>query len=620
MKSKTVAAGIAGGIWGGVVVGAGEALAAWLHGHGAGELPAFAWAAIAYGLAGAGVGLAAGLAAVPLRTGAFGLGLGGAIAGLGFVVLRFRIIRDVLLEQVPHGIVPVLGQGVAAVAAAAVAAAIWYRLRPVDGRRPWFARPPVSALVVVVVAGAWAGVARVASTPPREAAPSARAAAPDGAPNVVLIAVDTLRADHLSCYGHAANRTPAIDALAADGVRFARAFAQASWTRPSMATILTGLYPSSHGAVHKADALPDRVDTLAELLAAGGYYATAFVDNVNIAPTFNFQQGFAEYHYLAPALLFGASDPAAQLALYSGLRLVRERFLTRRVDVHHYYRPAEEVTAAAVRWLDAPGGRERPFFLFVHYMDPHDPYFVHPFDGEGYARVAHPNPAPAERDRYRGLYDGEIAYLDEHLGGLVRALRDRDLYDDALIVLTADHGEEFHEHGGWWHGTTLYDEQTHVPLVVKAPRGARAGTVVSGLVTSLDIVPTVLAEAGIAIPATLPGRPLLARDGGASGHERVFAEEDFEGNVLQAVRTPQWKLITANAGNPRGLRPEELYDVGRDPGETTDVAASADATREELRAALGRAVVEARAEAGAGAQGAIDTATSERLRALGYTQ
>jgi arylsulfatase A-like enzyme len=431
--------------------------------------------------------------------------------------------------------------------------------------------------------------------------------------------VDTLRADHLSCYGSTAVKTPHIDALAADGLRWVNTFSQASWTRPSVATILTGLYPSSHGAVHKADRLPDRVDTLAEVLGRAGYHTVGFADNANISQAFNFQQGFDEYHYLAPDFFFAASEPAAQLALYSGLRLVRERFLARSVDVHHYYQPAEVVTAEVRGWLDRSGSAA-PFFLFAHYMDPHDPYFVHPFNGEGYARVAHPNPPPALAERLHHLYEGEVAYLDEHLGVLFDDLKRRGLYDRTLLVLTADHGEEFREHGGWWHGTTLYDEQIHVPLIVK-PAGAHAlAQVRDELATSLDIAPTIVAAAHAKPPAAMQGHVLPLDGGAAPARESTFAEEDLEGNVLQAVRTRAWKLVTANQGNPRGLAPEELYELPRDPGEHQNVIASAPVEADRMRAALGRSVLEAREHGGASEQIGMDPATKARLKALGYTQ
>ena len=630
-RTRALGAGLAGGLVAGASLGAAEALAAWVHAHAPGELPALGWALVAYGAVGAGLGLGAGVIAAVLGTDGFALALAGVGASLAFAVARFRVVRDVFLEQVPRGPLALIVQLGALIAVAAIAFALWRALRGADARRAALTHPGVAAVVVALLAAAWAGGAQLGPAPAPAPLPR-RAAAPGGAPNVVLIMVDTLRADHLSCYGSTAVKTPHIDALAADGTRWANAFAQASWTRPSVATILTGLYPSSHGAVHKADRLPERVDTLAERLRAIGYRTVGFADNANISQAFNFQQGFDEYRYLEPDFFFGASEPASQLALYSGLRLVRERFLAHSVDVHQYYQPAEVVTAEVRRWLDRGAG-EQPFFLFVHYMDPHDPYFAHPFNGEGYARVAHPNPPPALAERLHRLYEGEVAYLDEHLGVLFDDLRRRGLYGRTLVVLTADHGEEFHEHGGWWHGTTLYDEQIHVPLIVKPP-GAHgpgptggagpiggAGRVFEELATSLDIAPTILAAAGLTVPKTLPGHALPLDGGAAPARESTFAEEDLEGNVLQAVRTREWKLITANEGNPRGLAPEELYDLPHDPGERQNVVASAPGdAADRMRAALGRSVLEARQHGGASEQAGVDAATRARLKALGYIQ
>jgi len=621
-RTRALGAGLAGGLVAGAAVGAAEALAVWGHAHGPGELPALGWALAAYGTVGAGLGLGGGVLAAVVGTDGFGLALAGVGTALAFAVARFRVIRDVLLEQVPRGLVPLVVQVGALALAALAAVLLWRALRGADERRAALTRPGAAALVVALLVAAWAGGTSTIPAPGPAPAPP-RAAAPAGAPNVVLVMVDTLRADHLSCYGSTAVRTPHIDALAADGMRWANTFAQASWTRPSVATILTGLYPSSHGAMHKADRLPDRVDTLAEVLGRGGYHTVGFADNANISEAFNFQQGFDEYRYLAPDLFFGASEAAAQLALYSGLRLVRERFAARSVDVHHYYQPAEVVTAAVRGWLDRSAGAE-PFFLFAHYMDPHDPYCAHPFDGECRARVANPNPPPALAEKLHHLYAGEVAYLDEHLGVLFDDLKRRGLYDRTLVVLTSDHGEEFHEHGGWWHGTTLYDEQIHVPLIVKPPGADRlppageAGRVLDELATSLDIAPTIIAAAHLAPLAAMQGHALPLDGGAAAARQSTFAEEDLEGNVLRAVRTREWKLITANAGNPRGLAPEELYDLPHDPGEHRNEVASAPAEAEKMRAELGKSVLEARAHAGGAEPGQMDPATRERLEALGY--
>ena len=621
-RTRALGAGVAGGLVAGAAVGAAEALAAWVHLHGPGELPALGWALVAYGAVGAVHGLSFGVIAALLGTDGFALAFAGEAAALAFLVARFRIIRDVFLEQVPRGPLPLLVQVGALIAVAAIAFAVWRALRGADERRSPLTRPGIAAVVLALLAAAWAGGAQLAHAPAPAPSPP-RAAAPAGAPNVVLIMVDTLRADHLSCYGSAAVKTPHIDTLAADGLRWVNTFSQASWTRPSVATVQTGLYPSSHGAVHKADRLPDRVDTLAEVLGRAGYHTVGFADNANVSQAFNFQQGFDEYHYLAPDFFFAASEPAAQLALYSGLRLVRERFLAHYVDVHHYYQPAEVVTAEVRRWLDR-GARDEPFFLFAHYMDPHDPYCAHPFDGECRARVANPNPPPALAEKLHHLYAGEVAYLDEHLGVLFDDLKRRGLYDRTLVVLTSDHGEEFHEHGGWWHGTTLYDEQIHVPLIVKPPGADRlppageAGRVLDELATSLDIAPTIIAAAHLAPLAAMQGHALPLDGGAAAARQSTFAEEDLEGNVLRAVRTREWKLITANAGNPRGLAPEELYDLPHDPGEHRNEVASAPAEAEKMRAELGKSVLEARAHAGGAEPGQMDPATRERLEALGY--
>src|SRR4029450_5527686 len=187
-----------------------------------------------------------------------------------------------------------------------------------------------------------------------------------------------------------------------------------------------------------------------------------------------------------------------------------------------------------------------------------------------------------------------------------------------MSVLTAAHGEEFPEHGGCWHGTTLYDEQIHVPLILKPPHGGAQGRVVEELTTSLDIAPTILKTASVAVPPVMRGHALPLDGAPAPTPESVFSEEDLEATVLQSVRTPVSKLITANPGNPRGLQPEELYDVKTDPREQQRLVAKETWLVEEMRAALGRSYLEARAHAGAGAQTDVDSVTKDRLRALGY--
>jgi arylsulfatase A-like enzyme len=407
-----------------------------------------------------------------------------------------------------------------------------------------------------------------------------------GKPNIILIVVDTLRADSVEPFGPTPGTTPAFARFAADGVAFTRAYAQSSWTRPSIASILTAQYPSAHGAVHKMDFLPDRAHTMAEALRPAGYWTAAFVNNINVAPVFNFQQGFDEFVYLEPSFYFGATESATKLAIYKGLRVARERLFAHRMYFYNYYQDAEVVNTRVKAWLaEKP---PEPFFLLMHYMEPHDPYFEHPYNGKGVARVLTPNPAPERADELRGLYAGAVRYLDEHLGGLFDHLRQSGVYDRSTIVMTADHGEEFQDHGGWWHGTTLYEEGIHVPLVIKRPSEPLRGQRRNDAVRSVDIAPTLMAASGLPAPPSFMGRDLFT--GTVTGP--LVAEEDLEGNQLASIYVDGWKLITANAGNPRGLATEELYNLDADPKERRNLAGEAKEKVAQLRGELQRMLAE----------------------------
>lgn len=544
------------------------------------------------------------------------------VAGMAFGLGAFRVRRDVFEEQLrwtsPSGLGVLLG---CAVAAGLLYVALSFALRFLVARKPfavmlraWGSPAVVGALVAVV------GLTTVLIGQPAEAEGARhRVPAPAGAGNVLVIVVDTLRADHLPGYGYAAGRTPNLDAFADDAIRFDQAFANASWTRPSFASIMTGRYPSSHSVMGKSDALPGDLVTMSEAFADAGWHTAGWATNYNVAPYYSFDQGFDEYHYLEPEFVLGADDSAAKLLL---VQFLRQRIESMREAAlggaprGSVYRDAETVNGELTRWLErAPAS---PWLMFVGYMDPHDPYYEHPGTSGGYSRAAHQTPSLEDADRLRRLYDGEITYWDEQFGRLVADLRARGLYDDLTIVITSDHGEEFGEHGGFWHGTTLYDEQVRVPLYVKLPRARRAGTVVRHWVQSVDIMPTLLREAGIAIPAGVQGGSLF------EGTERVYAEESHEGNVLEAVRerrgTDELKLITANAGNPRGLPERELFRVDLDPGETNDLAASDAASLEHADLALRASRMRAAQGAVAGEEVEVDEAERARLCALGYLQ
>jgi arylsulfatase A-like enzyme len=436
--------------------------------------------------------------------------------------------------------------------------------------------------------------------------------------NILVIVIDTLRADHLPAYGYESGHTPNLDRFADDAIRFDQAFTNSSWTRPSFASILTGRLPSSHGVMAKSDALPDALTTLPEALKAKGYATGGYATNFNVAPYFNFHQGFDSYVFLEPEFVLGADDASAKLLLMQFVRQRIEKLRAARGDVlpGTAYQDAATVNAAVTGWIDAQPSA--PWFLFVGYMDPHDPYFAHPYDGSGYARAAHQHPDPSEAPALTKLYDGEISYWDAEFGKLVEQLEERGLYEDMTIVVTSDHGEEFNEHGGFWHGTTLYDEQVRVPLFVKLPQSRRGGSVVRHWVQSIDLMPTVLKLAEVEVPEGVQGGDFFV------GTDVVYAEESHEGNVLESVRhlegTDEHKLITANQGNPRGLQPVELYRVDLDPGEQEDLAGS---SPEQVRAAT-KALLEQRARAQQDAVAADSVALDEdvaaHLEAIGYME
>lgn len=629
-RLRGLTVGASAGLVAGMIVGVAEGAVIVADGGGRVGFGVMAYGAVAYGifcaLGGAAFGLASAWVgrlmqreAVP-EPQAFGRLAALMVAAIGFGLAAFRIRRDVFHEEIGWKSKEMLLVAAGcALAAAAIYFGVSIALRAWSSRRAgaFLLRAWGSpALVAVVVAGV-VGVAT--AMPPSHGSDASRGAAPDGAPNVLVIVVDTLRADHLPAYGYEGGRTPNLDRFAQDAVRYEQAFANASWTRPSFASILTGRYASSHGVMGKPDSLPDDAVTLPEALREGGYETAAFVTNFNVGPYFNFQQGFDEYAFLEPEFVLGADDSAAKLLLVQTMRQVIEGVRAARgaVEPGTAYQDAETVNRHLVSWLER-GRRQRPFFLFVGYMDPHDPYFPHPYDGTGYARAAHQRPDPSEAPRLRELYDGEITYWDEHFGRLMDELRRRGLYDDMMIVVTSDHGEEFAEHGGFWHGTTLYDEQLHVPLFVKYPRGERGGTSEARWVQSVDIMPSVLAAAGLPAVAGVQGHVF------EQSAAVVFAEESHEGNVLTSVRERResgaFKIITANEGNPRGLAAVELYAVDDDPGEQANVADSrADdlrgitVTLEEAR----RLAAEGRLESGSVD---MDEDTRRQLCALGYIE
>lgn len=363
-------------------------------------------------------------------------------------------------------------------------------------------------------------------------------------PDVFLITIDTLRADHVGCYGYDQVRTPALDSLGKDGIRFAQAFTPSPITNTAHTTILTGLLPSSHGVTDFAVPLASNHATWAELLKKKGYRTAAFIgavilDSKTLAPGldrgFDFYDNFPE-------------NPKT-----------KERW--GRVE-----RRAGEVLQHAQQWLTAhPAG---PHFVWVHLYDPHDPYEP---------------PAPYSETYKDRLYDGEIAYTDSVVGQFLAYLKKQGWYDRSLLIVTGDHGEGLGEHKEETHGIFLYDSTTHVPLLLKMPRQSDASKVVDAQVRTTDILPTVLDLLGIAPPSQLDGSSLKALVQDKEDKARTaFGETDyplrFGWAPLRSVRAEGFKFIEA----PR----PELYDLKTDPKELTNSYASSKATVEKFRAAL----------------------------------
>jgi uncharacterized protein (TIRG00374 family) len=646
--ARGLSIGFGAGLLGGALLGLGEAAVVLASSGGAAETSVLAYGGVAYGLMCGAGGAVTGLAlawsgrwmkreavAEPL---AFARLCGLVLAAPAFAITAFRVRRDLFDEQ----LVWKSAQGLGVTAACALAALVLYLVVATALRRltrarvgAWLLRPwgtpalVAAALGAVTAASLGPGAAAVAEDGnPRSGNPAvaARPPAPAQAGPVIVLVVDTLRADHLPAYGYEEGHTPNLDAFAREAVRFERAYANASWTRPSFATILTGSYVSRHQTMSKSASLPEALVTLPEALAQAGFVTAGVVTNYNVAPFFRFDQGFDRYRYLEPAFVLGANDTAAKLLFIQFARQQIEKVEERMSGPQpgRAYRDAAEVNRAIAAELDRMP-QDRPFFLFAGYMDPHDPYFPHAdtprgnVGGVAFSRAANQTPDPAVAPRLRALYDGEITYWDRHFGALLDDLRRRGLYDRATIIVTSDHGEEFGEHGGFWHGTTLYDEQVHVPLFVKLPMGQFGGTTRREWVQHVDLMPTILRLSGVESPAGVQGHDVFDR---SVSRDEVFAEESHEGNVLRSLRVrrgaSELKLITANEGNPRGLETTELYRVDIDPRERVNLADELPWEREHVAGRL----VGAGDRASAGRVEREDVALrgedAARLRALGY--
>ena len=634
----TLAAGGLAGLIAGAAIGLMESGWLWRTLDGLGDSGLFFWSTVVYGLIFAAVGKGVALALIflyllfdrfPPARWSYALSFAGAFLAGGLVIGLFRLRRDLFDGFMPD-LASLIKFGLALGVVTLVIGAILLLLASPVLKR-FSGRPAMVLGAGVALYALLLGVAAVVGAvarPGDDQVPFAPAKTATG-PNIILIAVDTLRADYLKAYDPTIEtNTPNLDAFIQDSVLFQHAFSQASWTKASFGSIFSGMYPECHTAVTKTASLPPDVETVAELLQAGGYYTQGFANNPNIAALFGYDQGFVNYVDLKKSLHFGATPAASTLSLYDVLIKVRETVkdrLKRPIIVTDYYQPAPVVKDAALDFLDsAERPKDVPFFLFTHYMDPHDPFMEPETRVGGYGRKRLGNDIDPEiyLERMRRAYIGEIEYLDAALGEFFDGLKERGLYEDALIVITADHGEEFHEHGGWWHGQTLFDEQTHIPYIMKLPGKARAGEVNTHLARNLDLAPTFLHFAGLEKGAMMQGQSLFD-DAGEYTNASIgysYAENNFEGIVLQAVRTTAHKVIRANAGNKRGLPAVALYDMNADATEQTNLAGNGALAEVEtlLNGTIDAYLKICEENAVDPSQVKIDAGTLESLEAIGY--
>ncbi len=447
-------------------------------------------------------------------------------------------------------------------------------------------------------------------------------------PRVILLSVDTLRPDALSAYGGERISTPHLDRLAADGVLFRHAVSPAPWTVPAFASIMTGLWPQVHDTLKPQSRLPDELETLAERLRAAGYATAAIGASDMLAVKRNLSQGFERYDFV----------PVAKPGISFG-----ERLLYRLDPLRPAWRDwTDELPDLAGRWLER--NRRRDFFLWLHYYDPHLGYapperflpedqppkrIGRQFHKLPAVRNGHFAPTPAERDWIRRLYEAEVRHVDDSVGRLLQTLERLDLYDDSLIVLTSDHGEELWEHGGFEHGHSLHREVLRVPLVIKLPRSRKgAAREVERPVSTAAILPTVLDLCGVRY-----------RSGDLSAASLVPLLDDPGTPAAEAPAEPVLSTgtlyfedqVALAFGGTKYIRrlesgAEELYDLAVDPGETVSIADSAP----ERLARARRLLAEAEAASKAlrqvhqvpreGEETELDAETLRRLRALGYVE
>lgn len=395
----------------------------------------------------------------------------------------------------------------------------------------------------------------VALSAPQIVVPLPERARPEAqARNAVVLTIDTLRASKLRPYNARTRvRTPAFDAFVEEAALFENPQAPENWTKPSVASILTSLFPMTHRTKQDASRLPSAALTLGEIYQQAGFRTAAFLANGYVSDRFGFDQGW--HHYT---------------------NYIREGRSTE----------AENVFREAAAWIEQ--NREQRFFVYIQTIDPHVPYdppdeFLRMYDPNperytgivrnrmtgwqlGEAKTGRLTFSEADAARLAALHDGEISYHDRELGRFIEKLRELELYDDTIFVITSDHGEEFDEHGSWGHGHSVYQELLHVPLAIRWKAAGAAGLRIGDVVSTMDIAPTVLEATGVEVPDVFEGRSLLGYLHGAPPPGPAVAFSDFLDD-RRVIRAGRWKLVL------RGNLTWTMFDLEEDPGEQRQLTA-----------------------------------------------
>lgn len=461
-------------------------------------------------------------------------------------------------------------------------------------------------------------------------------------PNLVTIMIDTLRADRLSCYGYNRPTSPVIDALATEGIRFDRAWAQSPWTRPSVATLFTSLYPSTHGTWGQADKLTSSAQLIAESFKEAGYHTAAFSANVQVSPTFGFSRGFDWFWNDKNPKVLQASKigrlwkKTRQLLISTFLP-----HLMQRAGNHGILRgtDARTVNTTVLDWANQLP-QNTPTFLYVHYLDPHQPYnppedlintrpidpvatnarLQIPWDFSPFhpdsPESKYPEPESDLLEDLNDLYDAEIRFVDREIGQLLSSLKEKEILTDSdYLLILSDHGEEFYDHFQWRHGNSLFEEMIRVPLILIGP-GIPA-QVFSDPVQLADLFPTLASLMGIRAPEKSNGIDLtpMLQAGQAPQSRIVYSERPKEGAFLRAISQGATKVI--GLGDLGTDIKWMTFNLDSNPKEIFSVSPNSPKTN-ALRDSLIEIGTSALAARLAGSQAALDPATRAQLDALGY--